>query len=149
TLYATGQDGNHKAIRVPLPALCLQAISSATSSEVVMLHKHLQFGRGFHVVLDDKHSQAAQMTLEPGDNEGGPDNQHRGADQWLFVVAGAGVAIVNGQRIELREGTLVLIQRGDMHEIRNTGASALKTLNIYVPPAYTEDGDELLSGRSR
>jgi hypothetical protein len=48
-----------------------------------MQHKHLQFGTGFRVVLGDEHSQAAQMTLGPGETEGGPDNRHRGADQWL------------------------------------------------------------------
>lgn len=73
----------------------------------------------------------------------GRANRHRGADQWLYVVSGTGVAVVNGERVELRGGTLVLIQRGDRHEIRNTGDSPLKTLNVYVPPAYTEDGEEL------
>jgi hypothetical protein len=47
-----------------------------------------------------------------------------------------------------REGTLVLIQRGDRHEIRNTGEGPLKTLNVYVPPAYTEDCGELPAGRA-
>src|SRR4051812_35137649 len=75
----------------------------------------------FRIVLGDEHSQAAQMTLGPGQSEGGPDNQHRGADQWLYVVAGTGLAIINNTPIELREGTLLLIQRGDKHEIRNTG----------------------------
>ena len=42
-----------------------------------MRHKHLQFGHGFKVVLGDGHSQAAQMTLAPGETEGGPDNRHR------------------------------------------------------------------------
>jgi mannose-6-phosphate isomerase-like protein (cupin superfamily) len=113
-----------------------------------MRHKHLQFGQGFHVVLGDEHSQAAQMTLAPGQTGGGADNRHRGADQWLFVVRGAGEAIVNGERIELREGTLVLIQRGDTHEIRNTGEELLRTLNVYVPPAYAKDGKELPAGRA-
>jgi mannose-6-phosphate isomerase-like protein (cupin superfamily) len=112
-----------------------------------MQHKNLQFGHGFRVVLGDEHSQAAQMTIGPGDTEGGPDNRHKGADQWLFVVSGTGEAIVNGQRVELRDGTLVLIQRGDKHEIRNTGKTPLRTLNVYVPPAFTEDGDELPAGR--
>src|SRR3954452_17274013 len=113
-----------------------------------MQHKHLRFGRGFHVVLGDKHSQAAHMPLEPGDTEGGPDNRHLGADQWLFVAGGEGVAIVEGERVELREGTLVLIQRGETHEIRNTGKGPLKTLNIYVPPGYTPEGNELSAARS-
>ncbi len=113
-----------------------------------MQHKHLQFGHGFRGVLGDKHSQAAQMTLGPGETEGGPDNSHRGADQWLYVVSGAGMAIVNDERVELREGTLVLIQRGDRHEIRNTGDGPLKTLNVYVPPAYTDEGEELPAGKA-
>ena len=112
-----------------------------------MLHKHPQFGQGFHVLPGDDHSQAAQMTLSPGENEGGPDNRHRGADQWLYVVGGTGAAIVAGQRVELRAGTLLLIQRGEAHEIRNTGDEPLQTLNIYVPPAYTADGDELPAGK--
>jgi hypothetical protein len=53
-----------------------------------MQHKHLAFGRGFRVVLGDERSQAAQMPLAAGDPEGGPDNRHRGAGQWLFVAGG-------------------------------------------------------------
>jgi mannose-6-phosphate isomerase-like protein (cupin superfamily) len=113
-----------------------------------MRHRHLQFGHGFRVVLGDKHSQAAQMTLTPGESEGGPDNRHRGADQWLYVVGGTGEAVVNGERLELREGTLLLIGRGDAHEVRNTGKGPLRTLNVYVPPAYTDQGDELPAGRA-
>jgi mannose-6-phosphate isomerase-like protein (cupin superfamily) len=112
-----------------------------------MQHKHLQFGHGFRVVLGDDRSQAAQMTLAPGETEGGSDNRHRGADQWLYVVSGTGVAVVEGERAELRVGTLVLIERGERHEIQNTGDTPLKTLNVYVPPAYTDGGDELPAGK--
>ena len=107
----------------------------------------VRFGHGFRIVTGNRQSQAATMTLGPGDCEGGADNRHRGADQWLFVESGSGVAIVNGRRITLRAGALVLIERGDRHEIRNTGRTPLRTLNIYVPPAYTSGGDELPRGR--
>ena len=113
-----------------------------------MQRKHLQFGHGYRVVMGNKQSQAAQMTLAPGEVEGGPDNRHRGADRWLYVVSGAGVAIVEKQRIELQEGTLLLIRCGEKHEIRNTGSGPLKTLNLYVPPAYTDEGDELPAGKA-
>jgi len=83
------------------------------------------------------------MVIEPGDAEGGPRNRHRGADQWLFVVAGTGVAKIKGKRYPLKSGTLVLIEHGDQHEICNTGRTLLKTLNLYSPPAYTKGGDEL------
>jgi mannose-6-phosphate isomerase-like protein (cupin superfamily) len=111
-----------------------------------MQHKHLQFGHGFHVMFGDKHSQAAQMTLHAGETEGGPDNCHKGADQWLYVESGRGAAVINGDRIELRAGTLLLIHRGEMHEIRNSGQEPLRTVSIYVPPAYTHDGNELPPG---
>ena len=112
-----------------------------------MRHRHLRFGRGFDVVLGNEHAQAAQMTLEPDAREGGADNRHGGADQWLFVVSGTGVAVVEGERIALRAGTLVLIERGETHEIRNTGRTPLRTLNVYVPPAYTRKGNERPAGR--
>jgi mannose-6-phosphate isomerase-like protein (cupin superfamily) len=113
-----------------------------------MKRKMLRFGKGFRVALGNGRAQAAEMVIEPGDCEGGPDNRHRGADQWLFVLSGRGAAIVRGRRIPLREGTVLLIEKGDTHEIRNTGRSLLKTVSVYVPPAYTKDGDELPRGRS-
>ena len=112
-----------------------------------MQRKQLRFGKGFSVATGNRRSQAATMVLAPGDCEGGPDNRHRGADQWLFVVSGTGKATVNGRRSKLRASTLLLIERGDTHEIRNTGRTPLKTLNIYLPPAYTADGEELPRGR--
>jgi mannose-6-phosphate isomerase-like protein (cupin superfamily) len=136
----------HAANGPPSAAGCAQlALHAAVGLDVQ--HKQLQFGHGFQVVLGDEHAQAAQMTLAPGEAEGEPDNRHREADQWLFVVAGTGEAILNGEAVPLKSGTLVLIQRGDTHEIRNTGDVALRTLNVYVPPAYTGDGEELPRGR--
>ncbi|SFN32865.1 Mannose-6-phosphate isomerase, cupin superfamily [Nitrosospira briensis] len=113
-----------------------------------MKRKNLRFENGFHVVLGNQASQAAEMVLPPGDAEGGAENRHRGADQWLYVLSGTGIATVNGERYRLGEGSLMLIERGDQHEIRNTGDCPLRTLNFYVPPAYTGDGEELPPGRS-
>jgi mannose-6-phosphate isomerase-like protein (cupin superfamily) len=110
-------------------------------------HKQLRLKSDFEIVLGNARSQAAEMVLPPGQTEGGPDNRHRGADQWLFVVAGSGRAIVKGRRHRLKSGTLLLIERGETHEIKNTGDEKLVTLSFYVPPAYAEDGDELPAGR--
>jgi mannose-6-phosphate isomerase-like protein (cupin superfamily) len=115
---------------------------------IAMYHKHLRLTSNFKIVLGNHRSQAAEMVLPLGESEGGSDNRHRGADQWLFVVSGTGQAIVNGRRYKLRAGTLLLIERGDAHEINNTGRQKLVTLNFYVPPAYTDEGDELPAGKS-
>jgi mannose-6-phosphate isomerase-like protein (cupin superfamily) len=113
-----------------------------------MPKKHLRFGKGFHVALSNARGQAATMVIPAGDSEGGPANRHRGADQWLFVLSGTGVATLGRTRHRLRAGTLLLIERGTTHEIRNTGRTRLETLNVYVPPAYTTSGNERPRGKA-
>ena len=108
----------------------------------------VHFEPGFHILTGNGRSQAAVMVLGPGEKEGGADNLHKGADQWLYVESGEGQAKVNGEVFAIAKGSLVLIERGDRHEIRNTGRSPLRTLNLYAPPAYTDDGDELPAGKS-
>jgi len=114
-----------------------------TSGAQRMKAKRLRFGTGFRVAFGTKNAQAAEMVIAPGASEGGPGNRHRGSDQWLYVVSGTGVADVNRKRISLRRGTILVIQPRDVHEVKNTGRAALKTINVYVPPAYTKRGDEL------
>jgi len=111
-----------------------------------MKRKNLRFGQGFRVVLGNRRSQAAEMVLKPGKSEGDAHNRHKGADQWLYVQSGTGVAKINKSRYRLKPGTLLLIEHGDEHEILNDSRGLLKTLNFYVPPAYDREGDELPAG---
>jgi mannose-6-phosphate isomerase-like protein (cupin superfamily) len=109
-------------------------------------HAELRFDTGFRVVFNGPAGQAAEMVIPPGGSEGGRDNRHRGADQWLFVQAGSGEAVVEGRTVTLRAGSLLLVERGERHEIRNTGAVPLQTLNFYTPAAFDADGDPLPAG---
>jgi mannose-6-phosphate isomerase-like protein (cupin superfamily) len=112
-----------------------------------LIKKHLRFGRGFRVIPGNRASQAAEMVLAPGDAEGGTDNRHRGADQWLFVLSGSGEALVGGKRHKLSAGSLLLIERKEKHQVSNTGRGLLRTLNFYVPPAYRRDGNPRSRGK--
>ena len=112
-----------------------------------MRSKTLRFGKGFRVAFEVRKAQAAEMVIAPGGSEGGADNRHRGADQWLFVVSGSGVASVEGRRVPLKAGTLLVIEKGERHEVRNTGRTLLKTLNFYYPPAFDAEGDPKGPGR--
>ena len=112
-----------------------------------MQRKHLRFGKGFRVAFNVRRAQVAEMVLAPGDSEGSADNRHRGADQWLYVVSGSGVAIVEGTRVPLKAGSLLVIERRERHEVRNTGRTLLKTLNFYSPPAFDKNGDPVGPGR--
>lgn len=113
-----------------------------------MRSRTLRFGKGFRVAFEVRKAQAAEMVIAPGGSEGGADNRHRGADQWLFVVSGSGVASVEGRRVPLKAGTLLVIEKGERHEVRNTGRMLLKTLNFYYPPAFDAEGDPKGPGRA-
>ena len=113
-----------------------------------MKHGMLPRNAEFEVVFAVRDVQAAAMTLAPGSKTGGPGNRHRGADQWMYVVSGTGLAIVDGAEQPLRAGSLLVIERGEAHEIRCTGDEPLRTLNFYSPPAYDNDGEPLAAGES-
>ncbi|MFZ0848060.1 MAG: cupin domain-containing protein [Hyphomicrobiaceae bacterium] len=112
-----------------------------------MKRAQMTFQTGFRLGVGNARSQSAVMVLGKGGVEGDAQNRHRGADQWLFVISGTGVANINGRAVALGAGTMVLIERGDTHEIRNTGRSLLKTVNVYLPPAYADADTELPAGK--
>lgn len=112
--------------------------------------KHIKTGlsRGqFDLLAATRGAQAAKMTLRPGatsDDE--PSNEHPRCEQWLFVISGTGQALIGKRRRSLRRvkltaQSLLLIEKGELHQIRNTGRRSLITINFYMPPAYDADGE--------
>ncbi|HEX3598645.1 MAG TPA: cupin domain-containing protein [Lacipirellulaceae bacterium] len=100
----------------------------------------------FDVLAATRQAQAAMMTLAPkgvSDDEIG--NEHPRSEQWLFVLAGSGTAIIRSAGTEtavaLKRGSLLTIEKGELHQIRNTGRTRLRTINFYVPPAYSTAGE--------
>ncbi|BCR03447.1 cupin [Desulfuromonas versatilis] len=92
--------------------------------------------KGFKLVAGTSRSQAATMVLPARNSTGGPDNRHPDSDQWLFVLAGRGQAIVAGSRVDLQPGDLLLIEAGEAHEIINSGDAPLETLTLYAPSMF-------------
>jgi mannose-6-phosphate isomerase-like protein (cupin superfamily) len=101
----------------------------------------------FDVLTSSRLAQVAKMTLRPGEaSDSKPSNEHPKSEQWLFVLSGSGEAIIHDKagkfrRTRLEPESLLVIQRGESHQIKNTGRRALSTLNFYVPPAYDADGE--------
>jgi mannose-6-phosphate isomerase-like protein (cupin superfamily) len=106
--------------------------------------KHIPTGNVrafFKVLASTASSQAAIMVLRPGQSTGEVQNEHPRSEQWLFVVSGSGKATVGKRRVALRENSLLLIEKGEAHQVVNTGNRTLTTINFYAPPAYTKDGE--------
>ena len=114
--------------------------------------RHIKTGskRGFFKLLATSDSaQAAMMVLRPGQKSGEDvENEHPNCEQWLFVVSGSGTARVGKRRVALHPNSLLLIERGEPHQIENTGRRRpMITLNLYVPPAYDEKGEVRLAAK--
>lgn len=112
--------------------------------------RHLKTGlkrEEFDLLVATRGAQAAKMTLRPGaasDDE--PSNEHPRSEQWLFVISGNGEAVIGKRRGALRRvplapNSLLLIEKGELHQIKNTGRRSLVTINFYIPPAYNADGE--------
>jgi mannose-6-phosphate isomerase-like protein (cupin superfamily) len=107
----------------------------------------VMYRRKFQVLFASRSVQAAMMTLGPG---GKSDeelcNEHPRAEQWLYVIAGYGRLRVGSAekrvRIQrLKVGDVVLIEKGERHQVENTGKQVLRTINFYSPPAYGAGGE--------
>ena len=116
-----------------------------------MKHVNVSKNRShFNVLAGGASGQAAMMTLKPGDSSSEePENEHPKAEQWVYVVSGVGRAKTPTRSIRLRQGSLLLIERNEPHQITNIGDEPLVTLNFYTPPAYTPDGEVKKSVRRK
>ena len=103
----------------------------------------------FDLLHSTRELQAAMMTLKPGgtsDDE--PSNEHPRSEQWLFVISGSGEARVGKRRNQLRHvkleaNSLLIVEKGELHQIRNTGKRSMRTINFYAPPAYDENEEPI------
>ncbi len=100
-----------------------------------MQHWQIRAEEGFQVLGGSSRSQAAIMVLARGEASGEGFSTHEG-DQWLFVLAGHGLALVGERRMDIGPGALLLIEAGESHRIENAGEQPLETLNFYAPPEY-------------
>ena len=64
-------------------------------------------------------------------------HQHR-SEKWI-VVAGEGVAVVNGQDIPVKPGVVVDVPLGAVHRIGNTGKDLLVFIEVACGQHLTED----------
>lgn len=87
------------------------------------------------VLYTAPHSQLVVMTIVPGGEIG--LEHHEGRDQFIRVEAGEGVAILDGERHPLTDGTAVVVPAGTEHNVINTSATdPLRLYTVYSPAEH-------------
>jgi len=86
------------------------------------------------------------MVLAKGGCEGGSDNRHKGADQWLVVISGTGTAVINGRKVRSARDRWSS-SNAAIRTRSGTPAEPAETVSVYCPASYTSEGDELPAGK--
>ena len=90
----------------------------------------------FEVLQTGECSQAAMMTLVPGDSTGEQAEAHEKSDQVLLMMEGELTGEVGDERPKLKKGDVIIIPAGVKHRFTNRAATPAITFNVYSPPAY-------------
>jgi mannose-6-phosphate isomerase-like protein (cupin superfamily) len=92
------------------------------------------YSTGFDTLGSTDNSQGATLVVQPQTKTGGPANRHPASDQWIYVIAGAGRAIIAEREAHLDAGTILLIEAGETHEILCLGDEPLVMFTVFSPP---------------
>ena len=82
-------------------------------------------------LVTNEYTQVVLMTIEPGSEVG---EQVHEVDQVLFIVEGAGEAVLNRQHSLIQANSLVVVPAGTRHNLINTGSTPLKVYILFAPP---------------
>jgi mannose-6-phosphate isomerase-like protein (cupin superfamily) len=88
------------------------------------------------VLFTTEMSQLVLMSIPSGEEIG--EEVHRGVDQVLAFVAGEGEAVIEGESLPVRAGSVVVVPAGTRHNFVATGNSALKLYTVYAPPEHPD-----------
>lgn len=89
------------------------------------------------VLYTDSRVQLVVMSLLPKEDIG--EEVHENLDQFIRVESGRGVAVLEGERFDLADGSAVIIPAGTRHNIINESSdSPMKLYTLYFPPQHAE-----------
>tara|TARA_R110000824_G_scaffold401771_1_gene615617 strand:- start:308671 stop:309069 length:399 start_codon:yes stop_codon:yes gene_type:complete len=87
------------------------------------------------VLYTSSYMQLVVMALPVG---GAIGEETHGLDQFIRVEAGEGLAVLNGDKHELSDGSAVVVPAGTLHNIINTSDTPLKLYSLYSPPHHKD-----------
>lgn len=70
---------------------------------------------------------------------GGKTDYHRhDRPELIYVVSGRGIAICEGREMPVEADVVLWIEKGELHQMINTGEETLKLATVFIP-AYTAE----------
>lgn len=87
------------------------------------------------VLYTTPRTQLVLMNLKPGEEIG---EEVHDLDQFIRLEQGDGIAVLDGDTVEIPENSALIIPEGVRHNIVNTGHKDMRLYTIYTPPEHRE-----------
>jgi mannose-6-phosphate isomerase-like protein (cupin superfamily) len=88
------------------------------------------------VLYTGKNMQLVLMALQPGEEIG--EEVHPDRDQFFRIEQGEGEVWIDGRKTEIESDMAIIVPAGARHNLRNTGAEAMKLYTLYAPPEHAD-----------
>ena len=90
----------------------------------------------FDIIMRSPRSQVILAALAPGHSSARQPAVNRESDQIVYTLEGEGNVKIGFTDHQIHAGVLLLIPAGRPHQVMNTGATRLRYLGFFAPPAY-------------
>lgn len=119
------------------------------SNPIINASKLVKENTNFRLVLNttEKDFQIVAMCIKPNENIG--LEVHRDTSQMFYVVDGMGIAYIEGKTIAINKGDIVVAERGESHDVINSGTKELKLLTLYSQKEHKEGKVQRRKGGGR
>lgn len=89
------------------------------------------------VLYTGHHSQLVVMSLSPNEDIG---EETHDLDQFVVIVAGNGIAYLDGVGHTIMNGSAIVVPAGTLHNIKNTSSDESMKIYTVYSPAEHKDG---------
>jgi len=98
------------------------------------------YSRTIKVLLASDKGNVAELSfnfalIDPG---GQTDYHAHDRPELIYIVSGRGIAICEGESVEVQGDTILWVRAGEKHQMKNTGAETLKLATAFIPGYTTE-----------
>jgi len=83
-------------------------------------------------LLGAKHLSACVIKVAPGETVR-PAHSHPNGEEVIYIVAGSGRVMIEGEVSAVREGSVVLFPQGKVHMLQNNGQTEMKAVCFFAP----------------